>query len=109
MVSRQHKNARRLLATASHPCSPRLAPRRALTRPSKRRPIPKLQLIFDLRSAFRSPQAGSEPDARLESAPGPPWSAVEYASTHPHDVRLRPTRHVGNEIISQCGRATTKS
>ena len=26
---------------------------------------------------------------RHHAAPGPLWSAVEYTSTHPHDVRLR--------------------
>jgi hypothetical protein len=38
----------------------------------------------------------------LESASGPPWSAVEYTSTHPHDVRLRRARADGNEVVSQC-------
>jgi hypothetical protein len=42
----------------------------------------------------------------LESAPGPPWSAVEHASTHPHEKKLRRARHDGNEVISQCGRPT---
>src|SRR4051812_27381310 len=34
----------------------------------------------------------------MPAAPGPPWSAVEYTSTHPHDVRLRPAQAVGNEV-----------
>ena len=52
---------------------------------------------------------GSEPDA-ARAAPGPPWSAVEYASTHPHDVRLRLVLGDGNEVVSRCkngGRLTT--
>ena len=38
----------------------------------------------------------------LESAPGPPWSAVEYASTHLVPSRLRLAPGGGNEFVSQC-------
>src|SRR3954468_832698 len=41
---------------------------------------------------------------RLESAPGPPWSAVEYSSTHPHDVTLRLASVGGNTVVSRCNR-----
>jgi hypothetical protein len=44
----------------------------------------------------------NEPDA-ARTAPGPPWSAVEYTSTHPLDVRLRRALHDGNEVVSRCG------
>jgi hypothetical protein len=32
------------------------------------------------------------------AASGPPWSAVEYVSTHPHNVRLRRAPAGGNEV-----------
>ena len=38
-------------------------------------------------------------------APGPPWSAVEYISTHPHDVRLRLPPAGGNKVVSRRSRA----
>jgi hypothetical protein len=44
----------------------------------------------------------NEPDA-ARTASGPPWSAVEYTSTHPLDVRLRRALHDGNEVVSRCG------
>ena len=44
-----------------------------------------------------------ECQATARRAPGPPWSAVEDSSTHPHDVRLRRALHDGNEVISRCG------
>ena len=48
----------------------------------------------------------SEPDAACTAAPGPPWSAVEYASTHPHDVRLRRAPAGGNEVGVRCSEAS---
>jgi hypothetical protein len=38
----------------------------------------------------------------MPAAPGPPWSAVEYTSTHPHDVRLRRAQSGGNEVGVRC-------
>ena len=34
--------------------------------------------------------------------PAPPWSAVEYTSTHPHDVRLRRATVGGNWDLVRC-------
>ena len=38
----------------------------------------------------------------MPAASGPPWSAVEYTSTHPHDVRLRRAQSGGNEVGVRC-------
>jgi hypothetical protein len=34
----------------------------------------------------------------MSAAPGPPWSAVECISTHPHDVRLGRTRSAATRL-----------
>ena len=39
------------------------------------------------------------------AASGPPWSAVEYVSTHPHNVRLRRAPAGGNEVGVRCSEA----
>ena len=54
-----------------------------------------------MRSAALGSSSRTRAGRRMPAASGPPWSAVEYTSTHPHDVRLRRALVRGNLVISQ--------